>query len=79
MKTTEYFRDNVIVKRPYIQLVWCERVIASPLREEHQPLDGRWRMWGYIAEVERYLRVVTLAKPCTMRFSTGDLSCETGL
>ena len=60
MKTTEYFRDNVIVKRPYIELAWCARVIASPLREEHQPLDGRWRMWGYIAAVERYLRVVTL-------------------
>ena len=61
MKTTEDFRDNVIVKRPYIELVWCARVIASPQREEHQPLDGRWRMWGYIAEVERHLRVVTLA------------------
>ena len=23
-------------------------------------IDGRWRMWGYIVEVERYLRVVTL-------------------
>ena len=61
MKTTEYFRDNVIVKRPYIELAWCARVIALPLREEHQSLDGRWRMWGYIVEVERYLRVVTLA------------------
>ena len=61
MKTTEYFRDNVIVKRPYIQLGWCERVIALPLHAEHQPIDGRWRMWGYIVEAERYLRVVTLA------------------
>ena len=60
MKTTEYFRDNVIVKRPYIELAWCARVIASPLRTEHQSLDGRWRMWGYIVELERHLRVVTL-------------------
>ena len=60
MKSTEYFRDNVIVKRPYIELAWCARVIASPLREEHQSLDGRWRMWGYIVELERHLRVVTL-------------------
>ena len=60
MKTTEYFRDNVIVKRPYTDLAWCARVIAPPLRAERQPLDRRWRMWGYIVELERHLRVVTL-------------------
>ena len=60
MKTTEYFRDNVIVKRPYTDLAWCARVIAPPLRAEHQSLDGRWRMRGYIVELERHLRVVRL-------------------
>ena len=60
MKSTEYFRDNVIVTRLYVELAWCARVLASPLRAEHQPLDGRWQMWGYIVEAERYLRVVTL-------------------
>lgn len=42
MKTTRYFEEQVLRKRPYIQRQWCERVMAEPLKREVQP-DGRVR------------------------------------
>ena len=61
MKTTRYFREQVLRKRPYIQIEWCERVLAQPLAKLVQT-DGRIRFWGVVAELgERVLRVVTLA------------------
>jgi hypothetical protein len=64
LKTTRYFEDQVLRKRPYIRREWCEQVLAVPLRREVQA-DGRIRFWGKIAQVAearpRFLRVVTLA------------------
>ncbi|MYE02094.1 MAG: hypothetical protein F4Y03_12620 [Alphaproteobacteria bacterium] len=64
MKTTRYFEDQVLRKRPYIDPAWCAEVIAVPLRRAVQP-DGRVRFWGEIVQAEddapRILRVVTLA------------------
>ena len=64
MKTTRYFEEQVLRKRPYIDPVWCAEVIAAPLRRTQQP-DGRFRFWGEIRQPEddapRILRVVTLA------------------
>lgn len=45
--------------RAEVQQEWCERVLREPLRVEQQG-DGKYRMWGYIVEVEKYLRVITL-------------------
>jgi hypothetical protein len=62
LKTTRYFEEQVMRKRPYIRREWCQRVLAAPLRREVQA-DGRVRCWGRIAEGEgrpRILRVVTL-------------------
>ncbi|HLK80366.1 MAG TPA: hypothetical protein VKT99_02560 [Xanthobacteraceae bacterium] len=63
MKTTRYFEEQVLRKRPYIRREWCAEVIAAPLRREAQP-DGRIRFWGAIVDprdgVSRVLRVVTL-------------------
>jgi hypothetical protein len=59
MKTTAYFENEVLRKRPYLQREWCERVLRAPVRSEPQE-DGRVRYWGYIEELGRYLRVVTL-------------------
>jgi hypothetical protein len=60
VKTTRYFEEQVLRKRPYIQREWCERVVTNPLRKERQP-DGRMRYWAAIEELEgRILRVVTL-------------------
>jgi len=61
VKTTRYFEEQVLRKRPYIKREWCERVIANPLWREKQP-DARIRHWGIVPELEgRVLRVVTLA------------------
>jgi hypothetical protein len=60
VKTTRYFQEQVLRKRPYIEPDWCLAVLANPLRCEHQE-DGRIRHWGYIAVMSRYLRVVTLS------------------
>lgn len=63
MKTTRYFDEQVLRKRPYIQRAWCASVVAAPLRTQIQD-DGRIRHWGEIVvagEVHpRVLRVVTL-------------------
>jgi hypothetical protein len=64
MKSTRYFEDQVLRKRPYIDPAWCLAVIAAPLRRDVQE-DGRIRHWGAVSDTrdgkERILRVVTLA------------------
>ena len=63
MKTTRYFDEQVLRKRPYIQRQWCQDVLSAPLRRQIQQ-DGRIRHWGRISVPgearPRYLRVVTL-------------------
>ena len=60
MKTTRYFEEQVIRKRPYLRREWCLSVLAHPLVREVQD-DGRIRFWGIIPELDgRALRVVTL-------------------
>lgn len=60
MKTTRYFEEQVLRKRPYLKREWCAQVIANPTYREAQ-VDGRIRFWGEIAELGgRTLRVVTL-------------------
>ncbi|WP_413467360.1 hypothetical protein [Pleurocapsa sp. FMAR1] len=59
LKTTRYFEEQVLVKRPYIEREWCQRAIQEPVKKKVQT-DGRIRHWIYIAELSKYLRVVTL-------------------
>jgi len=59
MKTTRYFEEQILRKRPYLKREWCERALMEPIRREVQP-DGRIRFWTYIPELSKYLRVVTL-------------------
>ena len=60
MKTTRYFEEQVLRKRPYIRREWCEQVVMNPIRSEVQP-DGRIRHWGVVEGLGgRELRVVTL-------------------
>jgi len=59
MKTTRYFEQQVLRKRPYIQREWCEKALLQPAHREVQP-DGRVRYWVFIPELGKYLRVVTL-------------------
>ena len=63
MKTTRYFEEQVLRKRPYIEREWCEATIAEPIRREVQA-DGRIRFWREVVRVgdpaPHVLRVVTL-------------------
>ena len=60
MKTTAYFREQVLRKRPYIRIEWCLEVIANPIQTEIQS-DGRIRYWGYIDDLNgKALRVFIL-------------------
>ena len=59
MKTTRYFEEQVLRKRPYLKREWCELALQNPVRRIVQP-DGRIRQWVFIEEVNKYLRVVTL-------------------
>ena len=58
MKTTAYFRNSVLVRRPYPRTEWIERALRHPVRREVQE-NGRVRYWVYIPEAGKYLRVVT--------------------
>ncbi len=60
MKTTRYFKEQVLIKRPYLKTEWIEQVLKKPIKREIQP-EGRIRYWAYIDELKKYLRVVTLA------------------
>ncbi len=59
MKTTRYFEEQVLRKRPYISREWCAQALAQPVRRVVQP-DGQVRYWTFIPELGKYLRVVTL-------------------
>ena len=63
MKTTRYFDEQVMRKRPYLDLAMCAAVIAAPIRMAIQP-DGRVRRWAEVTDARdgktRILRVVTL-------------------
>jgi len=58
VKTTAYFRNSVLVRRPYLRMEWIERALRHPVRREVQE-NGRVRYWVYIPEAGKYLRVVT--------------------
>lgn len=47
---TDYFRDEVLPKRAYIRLEWCQVAIAAPVRKEVQPEDGRIRHWIFVLD-----------------------------
>jgi hypothetical protein len=59
LKTTAYFEQKLL-DRPEIQRVWCERVLANPLKTVTQS-NGRISYWAVIPEYgDRVLRVITL-------------------
>lgn len=60
MKTTRYFEEQVLRKRPYLKREWCAAAIQNPIRQTVQE-NGRIQLWIKIAAFDKYLRVVTLA------------------
>jgi hypothetical protein len=79
VKTTRYFEEQVLRKRPYIERRWCLAAVENPLRREVQP-DGRIRHWLRVEDAEsgksRYLRVVTLADGETIHNAFFDRNFE---
>ena len=69
---TDYFRDNVLLKRPYIQASWCRAALTESIRREIQPEDGRIRHWIFIESLGKFLRVVTLADGVTLHNAFPD-------
>ncbi len=63
MKTTRYFVEQVLRKRPYLSGGMIAAVLATPARRLVQE-DGRVRHWGRVVDdrdgQQRVLRVVTL-------------------
>jgi len=58
MKTTHYFTNSVIIRRPYLKMEWVEYVLSNPIHTEVQT-NGRIRRWAFISETSKYLRVIT--------------------
>ena len=59
LKTTRYFEEQVIRKRPYIKREWLEKAMKNAVKLERQE-DGRFRAWIWVEEMGKYLRVVIL-------------------
>jgi hypothetical protein len=59
LKTTRYFEEQVMCKRPYIRREWCRQALREAVQRETQA-DGRIRHWIFVPELDRYLRVITL-------------------
>jgi hypothetical protein len=72
MQTTDYFRNDVMVKRPYIKQEWLVLALSNPVRREIQADDGRIRHWVWIDELNRFLRVVTLEDGTTVHNAFPD-------
>lgn len=58
---TQYFENSVMTRpdRRAIAPAMIVSVLTQPQRTEHQD-TGRIRYWGWVPELSRWLRVVTL-------------------
>ena len=77
MKTTAYFREQVLRKRSYLQLTWIERILSRPAKRSVQP-DGRIRFWGRVPELGRWVRVITLDDGATVHNAFPDRDYDPG-
>lgn len=77
--TTRHFSEDVLARRPYLQLDWCIQVIESYVRREVQA-NGRVCFWGFVEELwaalpsahGRALKVVTLEDEVTIHTAYPD-------
>jgi len=69
---TDYFKKDVLLKRPYIRVEWCLAALYDPVRKEIQDEDGRIRHWFFVPELGKYLRVVTLPDGVTLHNAFPD-------
>jgi len=59
VKTARYFDERVLIKRPEITKELVESSLRQPLERILQP-DGRYRVWAFVPEKQKYLRIVLL-------------------
>jgi hypothetical protein len=62
MRTTEYFRRSVLEDpdRADITVEMCEGVVSAA-EYTNQQENGLRQIWGYVPELDRYIRVITSA------------------
>ncbi len=72
MKTTRYFEEQILRKRPYLKRAWCEKALEEPAYYDIQAEDDRMRFYIYVLELGCYLRVVTLADGKTVHNAFPD-------
>jgi hypothetical protein len=73
-KYTDYFKNEVLRKRPYIKKEWCIQVLKNPTKSERQE-KNRFRFWAPLEELDgRYLRVITLDDKITIHNAFLDRS-----
>lgn len=65
LQTTRYFREQVLIKRPYLKIEWIQKVLNERKPSEIQE-DGRLRYWTYIEGEKKFLRVVLLEDGMTV-------------
>ena len=75
MKTTRYFREQVLTKRTFLKEEWILEILKNPLKKEIQD-DNRIRFWGFVNEIEKHLRVVTLSDGETVHNAFPDRNFE---
>ena len=75
MKTTRYFREQVLTKRSYLKEEWILEILSNPIRKDIQQ-DDRIRYWGYVDELKKFLRVVTLGDGETVHNAFPDRNFE---
>jgi hypothetical protein len=75
MKTTRYFEEQVLRKRPYLKVEWIEAALADPLARIVQP-DGRIRIWYRVELAETgksyIMRIITLEDGKTVHNAFSD-------
>lgn len=62
MKTTRYYREDVLPERPYLKTYaqYVAQALVAPVSAKTQS-DGRSQRWIHVPEEGKYLRVVVLA------------------
>ena len=60
MKITDYFRRRVLEDpdRSDITVEMCERIVTAAEYTNQQD-NGLWQIWGYVPELDRYVREIT--------------------
>jgi hypothetical protein len=72
VKTTRYFEEQALRKRPYLRRARFGRIVAQPVAREVQA-DGRVRRWGDMPDPGGWsVRVVTLAAGETVHNALPD-------